>query len=62
MRLPRIVAAVTTASLLLSVDGHSYDHRYTKGEHVELWVNKVRSAITLFTKVAVGHCRLSIRS
>ena len=32
----------TAALLLTIVSADSVDHRYGKGEHVELWVNKVR--------------------
>lgn len=35
--------------LVSALVGHSWagtsDHRYQKGEHVELWVNKVRETI-----------------
>ena len=37
-------AAAATALLLQSVQAGTSDHRYKKGEHVELWVNKVCSA------------------
>lgn len=43
MRLPLVVAA--TAAFLLPyvpVQAGTDNHRYKKGEHVELWVNKVR--------------------
>ncbi len=38
MRLPLVVAA---AFLLQCAQASGDDHRYKKGEHVELWVNKV---------------------
>jgi len=34
--------AVAVAGLLQYVQAGTYDHRYKKGEHVELWVSKVR--------------------
>lgn len=41
MKLPLAVA--TAVALLLSyTEAGTDDHRYKKGEHVELWVNKVR--------------------
>lgn len=41
MRLPLVVAAAA-ALIFPSVDADTKDHRYKSGEHVELWVNKVR--------------------
>jgi transmembrane 9 superfamily protein 3 len=35
------VAAAANALILQSVQADTSDHKYTKGEHVELWVNKV---------------------
>jgi hypothetical protein len=39
------VAAAATALILQTVQADTSDHKYTKGEHVELWVNKVRSKL-----------------
>ena len=51
MRLPLGVAA---ALLLPCVQGGTDDHRYKKGEHVELWVNKVGRSDAILR----GHCRV----
>jgi hypothetical protein len=31
------------STIVLTVAGDGSDHKYKQGEHVELWVNKVRS-------------------
>ena len=43
MRLPLVLSAAV-AAVLFSPPAHAGtdDHRYKQGEHVELWVNKVR--------------------
>lgn len=41
MKLPLLAAAV--AALVSQIaEADTSDHRYKKGEHIELWVNKVR--------------------
>ena len=37
-----LVVAVVAAALASPGGASTVDHRYTDGEHVELWVNKVR--------------------
>ena len=45
MRLPLVAIAATAASLFQTSQAGTDDHRYKKGEHVELWVNKVWNKI-----------------
>lgn len=56
---PTIVFAVLLS--VYDVQGGSSDHRYKQGEHVELWVNKVRwisyVAASTVPRVASGHFR-----
>jgi hypothetical protein len=46
MRLFQVASTWAVAAVLYTacdvVNGSSSDHRYKQGEHVELWVNKVR--------------------
>jgi len=41
MRLPLLIAVAITASVFHASEAGTTDHRYTKDEHIELWVNKV---------------------
>ena len=41
----RTFLATAAAAVLTTVHGSTTDHRYSEGEHVELWVNKVRKDI-----------------
>jgi hypothetical protein len=43
MRLPLVFTAAVAALVLQISEAGVDDHRYKKGEHVELWVNKVRA-------------------
>jgi hypothetical protein len=45
MRSPSLLGVLLSLPLLLAplVRGGTSDHRYKPGEHVELWVNKVRT-------------------
>jgi hypothetical protein len=38
----KVLAVLLAASRCSLVNGDVSDHRYKQGEHVELWVNKVR--------------------
>ena len=48
MRVP-FTAAAAASLILTCAEASTEDHRYKKGEHVELWVNKVRT-------LRVSHC------
>lgn len=41
MRLPLVIAAAAAVAVFPNAQAGTDDHRYKKGEHVELWVNKV---------------------
>jgi len=44
MKLPLAFAAAA-ALIFQCAEAGTDDHRYKKGEHVELWVNKVRTLV-----------------
>jgi hypothetical protein len=52
MRLPLTVAAAA-ALILQCAQAGTEDHTYKKGEHVELWVNKVRRMTIRGSRMAV---------
>jgi hypothetical protein len=46
----------STTNTYYQCNAGTTDHRYAKGEHVELWVNKVRSCVLMFL---IFYCHLN---
>jgi transmembrane 9 superfamily protein 3 len=60
MRLPLVVVALAAAAVLPFGQAGTYDHRYKKGEHVELWVNKVIWGTIIYSRTTrTGHCTVA---